>query len=305
MSFKKLEQSSILSLEELEDGNVENHTPRPTQSSSQTLFKKKGLKAKKLSQRKLVPELDASDEEVEQNTLPTIKRTKFRSPHLFMAKRQSSKMNIDRKTIIKMRTGDVKYTLDHLRGLQNTQRELNEDSMDIDEPVVVETTPAQILQEFHKNTPMDDENNDDENIIPINEYGSDENDNYDFAGPKTKNFPADDDLMPDNDDAFIDDGPLNLAASTKNQKPDIDEDLYDMELPMGEEESDIELDASKPTVSKILEPIPISDHLKILKESMERLQVARLEAESQYTKAKSELQIISRNKEALLQELIQ
>lgn len=305
MSFKKLDRSLIRSLDELEDDNVENQTPRDTHSSSPALFKKKGLKGKKLRQRKTTLEFDASDEEVEQMASTSIKRNKFRSPHSFIAKRQSSKMNFDHKPITEMRKDEVKYTLDHLKELHNDQKEKNEDLKDIDEPVVVETTPAEILQEFHKNTPMDYENNDDENIIPINEYGSDDNDNYnDFSGPKTNSFPVDDDLMPDNDDIFIDDGPLNLAASMKTQKPDIDEDLYDMELPMGEEESEIELDASKPTVSKILEPRGISEHLKILKESIEKLQVSRLETESQYTKTKTEIQSITRKKEALLQELI-
>lgn len=303
MSSKKLDQNVILSLDELED-SLETQAPQTI--PSQAIFKKKGLKGKKLNQRKVSLDFDVSDEEVELKSFPDIKRTKFKSPHSFVTKRQPFSVGAGKTSIAETRNEDVKYTQEHMRELQGEQIERNEDLMDVDEPVVVETTPAEILQEFHKNAPIDNDNDEDENIIPINEYGSDDNDNdNDFAAPTANSFPADDDLMPDNDDAFIDDGPLNLAPSKKYLKPEIDEDLYDMELPIGEEESEIELDVSKPTVSRIIEPIGITEHLETLKKSIENLKTERLETESQYANVKTQFDSIGRNKESLLQELIQ
>lgn len=302
MSSEKLGRNVILSLDELED-NLENQAPQTT--PTQAIFKKKGLKGKKLNQRKVSLDFDVSDEEIEQKSFPVVKRTKFKSPHSFVTKSQPFRGGAGHTSIEETRNEDIKYTQEHIRELRGEQMERNEDLMDVDEPVVVETTPAEILQEFHKNAHIDN-NDEDENITPINEYGSDDNDNdNDFAAPIANSFPADDDLMPNNDDAFIDDGPLNLADSKKYPKLDIDEDLYDMELPIGEEESEIELDVLKPNVSRVIEPKGITEHLETLKKSIENLKMERLETESEYANIKTQFDSIGRNKESLLLELIQ
>lgn len=303
MDSDKLGRNVILSLEELED-NFENQAPQTT--PSQAIFKKKGLKGKKLNQRKVSLDFDVSDEEAEPTSFPVIKRTKFKSPHSFVAKRQPFKVSAGHPSITETRNEDIKYTQEHIRELKGEQLERNEDLMDVDEPVVVETTPAMVLQELHKNTPIDNDKDEDESIIPINEYGSDDNDNDDdFAAPTTNSFPADDDLMPDNDDAFVDDGPLNLAESKKYPKLEIDEDLYDMELQIEEEESDIEPHITKPTVSRIIQPISITEHLEALKKSIENLKTEKFETESQYANIKTQFDNVSKNKESLLLELIQ
>lgn len=306
MSSKKLDRSIILSLDELEDDNLEDQSPLTT--PSQPIFKKKGLKGKKLNQRKITLAFDASDEEVEQKGFSVMKRTKFKSPHSYMAKRQAFKLGFDHELTTETSNEDVKYTPEYLKELQNIQVEQNEDFMDIDEPVVVETTPNQILQEFHNNAPIDNDNNNDdgENKIPINEYGSDDNDNdNDFTATAANSFPADDDLIPDNDDAFIDDGPLNLSAIKRNHKPDIDEDIYDMELQIGDQESEVELGVPSTTIARILEPIGITEHLENLKKSIENLRTERLETEPQYNKIKTQFDGMSQRKEGLLLELIE
>lgn len=78
-----------------------------------------------------------------------------------------------------------------------------------------------------------------------------------------------------------------------------------MELPIGEEESEVELDVLKPNVSRVIEPIGITEHLETLKKSIENLKMERLESESQYANIKTQFDSIGRNKESLLLELIQ
>lgn len=276
---------------------------------SQPVFKKKEPKGKRLNQRKVKLNLEESDEEGDEDEIKflSIQKSKLRTPHQFINKRTAIKSSTDKVITNSNENNDdknnnIKYTKEYLENLKNEQTAPEDELMDLDQPVIVHTAPVTEVLTIHNSAPIDDDEGEDYNIIPVDEYESEDNRN-DLIKGGANNFPADDDLMPDSTDAFVDDGPLTLSKSKFSQSIDIDEDLYDMELPMVNEDSEIETSVSEPVKNEIIEPESLADHLQNLKKSIEKLNIEREATEAKREEIREKLDHIGQSKEQLLIDL--
>lgn len=282
------------------DLNDENLTSQQVSQLSQPpTFKRKILKGKKPIQRRVKLDFDDSDEGGEEKITKSPaapKNSRFKINHKFIDKGQMSARSAN-STSAEAPTTKVRYTPEYIDQLKNDQSQQDEDSMEVDAPVSP-IAPKPNTHDFHSSNIRVEDDNDNASIIPVNEYGDDDND--DDPNSRASGFLVDDNLMSDEHDEFAGDEPLLL---NKKSNLHIDEDLYDMELPMEDEGSGDELESSRPTANIVLMPTSITEYLETLKESIRSLETEKRECDKKYTEVKTLYDDTQKAKNRLLVEL--